>query len=138
MGHKTARISMQLIAKLVCIMCVWCGPWLAGSMCYGCNGQIHTGYRNPVEKKRWHGHSLSEGEGERAREPDPCLDRLLLLFWVHYSEDDPHLLCTGSPQVITFYRYKGKNVANYFKEKDVTDQGVKWLNWLHSSLGDLA
>ena len=24
------------------------------------------------------------------------LDRLLLLFWAHYSEDDPHLLCTGS------------------------------------------
>ena len=52
--------------------------------------------RSPVERKGWHGHSLREGEGERAREPDPCLDRLLLLFWVHYSEDDPHLLCTGS------------------------------------------
>ena len=30
---------------------------------------------------------------------------------------------------------KGKNVADYFKEKDVTDQGEKWLNWLHSILG---
>ena len=50
-------------------------------------------------------------------------------------ENSPHLLCTGSPQVITFYRYKGKNVANYFKEKDVTDQGEKWLNWLQSTLG---
>ena len=28
-----------------------------------------------------------------------------------------------------------KNVANYFKEKDVTAQGGKWLNWLHSILG---
>ena len=87
-------------------------------MCCGCEGQIHMDYRSPVEKKGWHGLSLNEREG-----PDPCLDRLLLLFWVHYSEDDPHLLCTGSPQVITFYRYKGKNVANYFKEKDVVDQG---------------
>ena len=26
----------------------------------------------------------------------PALDRLLLLFWAHYIEDDPHLLCTGS------------------------------------------
>ena len=41
-------------------------------------------YRNPVEKKGWHYHSLSEREGERAREPNPCLDRLLLLFWAHY------------------------------------------------------
>ena len=41
-----------------------------------------------MEKKEWHGHSLSEREGERAREsprePDPCLDRLLLLFWAYY------------------------------------------------------
>ena len=40
-------------------------------------------------------------EGERVRESKrekagPCLDRLLLLFWVHYIEDGPHLLCTGS------------------------------------------
>ena len=26
----------------------------------GCNIQIHTDYRNPVEEKGWHGHSLSE------------------------------------------------------------------------------
>ena len=40
---------------------------------------------------------------ERAQErADPRLDRLLLLFWAHYMEDGPHLLCTGSPQVITF------------------------------------
>ena len=30
---------------------------------------------------------------------------------------------------------KGKNVANYFKEKYVADQGEKWMNWLHSILG---
>ena len=40
-------------------------------------------------------------EGEKARESpreraDSCLDRLLLLFWALYSEDGPHLLCTGS------------------------------------------
>ena len=32
----------------------------------------------------------------RGEHPDPCLDRLLLLFWAHYIEDDLHLLCTGS------------------------------------------
>ena len=34
----------------------------------GCNGQIHMDYKNPVEKKGWHGHSLSERgrEGQSA------------------------------------------------------------------------
>ena len=73
--------------------------------CCGCNIQIYTDYRNPVEKKGWHCHSLSERvrglEGAQERE-NPRLDRLLLFFWAHYMEDGPHLLCTGSPQVITF------------------------------------
>ena len=38
----------------------------------------------------------------RERAPDPRLDRLLLFFRAHYIEDGPHLLGTGSPQVITF------------------------------------
>ena len=37
-------------------------------MSCGSNGQIHMDYRNPVEKKGQHGHSLSErgqeGQGE--------------------------------------------------------------------------
>ena len=37
----------------------------------------------------------------REEVPDPSLDRLLLLFWAHYIEDGPHLLCTGSLQVVT-------------------------------------
>ena len=36
---------------------------------------------------------------------------------------------------LPFTENKGKNAANYFKEKDVTDQGGKWLSWLHSILG---
>ena len=40
-----------------------------GSVCCGSNGQIHTDYRNPVEKKGWHGHSLSERGREGHREP---------------------------------------------------------------------
>ena len=43
--------------------------------------------------------TLSRGESS-----DPSLDRLLLLFWAHYIEDGPHLLCTGSLWVVTFYR----------------------------------
>ena len=58
-------------------------------------GKFHTDYRNPAEKRGWHGHSLNERGWEGQREPDPCLDRLLLLLWVHYMEDGPHLLGTG-------------------------------------------
>ena len=36
---------------------------------------------------------------------------------------------------LLFTYNKRKSVANYFKEKDVTDQGEKWLNWLYSTLG---
>ena len=47
--------------------------------------------------------------------PDLCLDRLLMLFWAHYIEDDPHLLCTGSLQAVT--ENKGEGAANYIKEE---------------------
>ena len=36
---------------------------------------------------------------------------------------------------LSFTDNKGKNVANYFQEKDVRDQGENWLNWLHSIFG---
>ena len=41
---------------------------------------------------------------ERARErgPIPAWTGFYCFFWAHYMEDGPHLLCTGSPQVITF------------------------------------
>ena len=52
--------------------------------------QIHTDYR-VLRRKRVGRATVSRGE-----RPDPFLDRLLLLFWAHYMEDGPHLLCTGS------------------------------------------
>ena len=52
--------------------------------------QIHTVYR-VLWRRRDGVDTLSRGE-----RLDPCRDRLLLLFWAHYFEDDPHLLCTGS------------------------------------------
>ena len=76
--------------------------------------------------------TLSRGE-----HLDPCLDRLLLLFWAHYIEDGPHLLCA---QVcfrwLPFTDNKGEEVANHYKEKGYLKmQGERWLNWLHSILG---
>ena len=52
--------------------------------------QIPTDYR-VLWRKRDSLATLSRGE-----HPDTCLDRLLLLFWAHYIEEGPHLLCTGS------------------------------------------
>ena len=51
---------------------------------------IYSDYRNPVEKRDSTA-TLSRGECT-----DPCLDRLLLFFWVHYILDYPYLLGTGS------------------------------------------
>ena len=81
------------------------------AVCCGCHEQIHRDYGSPVEKKEWHGDSLSEREG-----PDPCLDRLLLLFWAHYIEDDPHLLCTFVSRWLPFTENKGEDLDNYITE----------------------
>ena len=69
--------------------------------------------RDPVLWRQYtNTHRLHKSYGEKGdawplykleRGPlDPRLDRLLLFFWAHYMEDDPHLLCTGSPQVIDY------------------------------------
>ena len=109
-------------------------------LCCGGNRQIHMDYRNPVEKKGRHGHSLSEREGRKAREspwerePTPawtgfyCFSGYITLRMVLIYYAQVH--CRWLP-----FTDKGQNAANYFKEKDVTDQGEKWLNWLQSILG---
>ena len=71
--------------------------------------QIHMDYR-VLWRKRDSTATLSRGVC-----PDPYLDRLLLLFWAHYIEDDPHLLCTGLLWVVT--ENNGEDVANYIKKE---------------------
>ena len=73
--------------------------------------QIHADYQ-VLWRKRDSTATLSRGEC-----PDPCLDRLLLLFWAHYIEDGPHLLCTGLLQVVTFTENKGEDVVKYTKKE---------------------
>ena len=106
-----------------------------GLLCCGGNGQIHTDYRDPVEKKGPHGYSLSErGWPERAQESKPtpawtgfyCFSghitsRMVLIYYAQVH-------CKWLP----FKDNKGQNTANYLKEKDVTAQGG---NWSHSILG---
>ena len=110
---------------------IWCRSWPMEFVCCGCNKQIHRDYRSPVEKEGRHGCSLSE----RGWALTPawtgfyCFSghitlRMVLIYCAQ-------ICCRWLP----FTDSKGKNVANYFKEKDVTDQGEKWLNWLHSILG---
>ena len=85
-----------------------------------------------MEKKGQHGHSLSE-RGPEGPTPAwtgfycfsrPIISRMVLIYY-------EQVRCRGLP----FTDNKGKNVANNFKEKDVADQGEKWLNWLYSILG---
>ena len=76
-------------------------------MCCGCNGQIHMDYQVLWRKR--------DGIFSRGECTDPCLDRLLLLFWAHYIEDSPHLLCTGSFWVVA--ENKGEDIATYIKKE---------------------
>ena len=55
-------------------MYVWCGLRPVGSVRCGCSEQIHRDYRNPVEKKGQHGHSLSE------RAPRPLPGQAFIAF----------------------------------------------------------
>ena len=117
----------------------WCGSWPTGSVCHGSNRQIHTDYRNPVEKKGQHGHSLSErgceGQREPPRKPHPAWTGLYC-FSGHITWRMVLIYCAQVHyRWLSFTDNKGQNTANYFKEKDVTAQGSKWLNWLHSILG---
>ena len=61
----------------------WSSMWMPCALAE--TRQIHTD-NGVLWRKR-------DGTGEPL---DPCLDRLLLLFWAHYIEDGPHLLCPGS------------------------------------------
>ena len=98
-----------------------------GSVCCGCDEQIHRDCRSPVEKKGRQGHSEWERQG-----PNLCLDWLLLLFWAHYMENGPHSLCTGCFRWLPFTDNKGEEVANYYREKGYLQmQRKKWSNWLH-------
>ena len=50
-----------------------------GSVSCGSNGQIHMDYRNPVEKKGGHSHSLSE-RGREGRESRPLPGQAFIAF----------------------------------------------------------
>ena len=65
-------------------------------LCCGSNRQIHMDYRNPVEKKGWHGRSLSERDQREPKRAGPLPGQAFIAFLGTLHEDGPHLLCTGS------------------------------------------
>ena len=85
-----------------------------GSVCCGCDEQIHRICRSPVEERDGLTVLLSEREG-----PNPCLDRLLLLFWAHTSRMVLIYYAQVRFRWLPFTDNKGEDVANYFKEKDI-------------------
>ena len=124
LDHRCIKVlTFQLLTQIVCsshrvYKCSWnlhiilgeaplliCEPSADNILITHCDWDETNshGLLSPVEEKGWHSHFL-EGRVPRSasatlsREecPDPWLDRPFFLFWAHYIEDGPHLLCTGS------------------------------------------
>ena len=79
-------------------------------------------------------------EWERARGPDSARTPARTGFYCFSGYITSRMVLIYYAQLcrrwLPFTDNKGKNVANYFKEKDALQmQGEKWLNWLHSILG---
>ena len=114
---------------------MWCGsgPW---DPCVGAAMDKFTRTTEVLRRKgtAWPLSKCERGrEGPRARTPAwagfYCFSGYMTLrrILIYYAQVHGRWL--------PFTENKGKNVANYFKEKNVTDQGEKWLNWLHSIPG---
>ena len=102
--------------------------------------QIHMDYRVPW-RKRDSTATLSRGECLRVpqllSQEKSAPTFALTGFYCFSGHITWRMVLIYYAQVccrLPFIDNKGKNVASYFKEKDVTDQGGKWLNWLHSIL----
>ena len=122
-GERKGRALMRKFLNLDLwdSICAWCGLQPAESTCCGCHEQARTDYKRPVEKKggmatpAWTGFYCFSGH---------ITSRMILIYYAQ-------LHCRWLP----FTDNKGHNAANYFKEKHVTAQGGKQLNWFHSILG---
>ena len=90
-----------------------------------------------LQKSRYCTAALWEGE-----HPDPCLDRLLLLFSSMHQRRFSFILLRFALGNYLLQITKAKDVADYFlqitKKIMLQIQGKKWLNWLHSILGRIS
>ena len=115
----------------------WCGSWPAGS-CVVAAIDKYTRTTEILWRKRDSTATLSVRDGMRARvspreHPTPAWTGFycfsghitLRMVLIYYEQ----VRCRWLP----FTDNKGQDAGNYFKEKDVTAQGVKWLNWCFST-----
>ena len=84
-------------------------------LCCGYNRHVLTDYL-VLWRKRDSKSTLSRGE-----HPHSCLDKLLLLFWAHYIEDGPYLLCRVHFRWLPFTENEGEDVANYIRKEAAKD-----------------
>ena len=73
---------------------LWCRLQPTGSVCCGCDEQIHMDCRSPVEKEGLHGHSLRESV------PRPLPGQAFIAFQQHYIKEGSHALYLGLLSVI--------------------------------------
>ena len=109
----------------------WCRPWPAGSVCCGCDEQIHTDHRSPVEIK---GVAWSLSKWERGPQSLPGQAFIVFLGTWHrgWSSCTKHRFTVGDYLLqIT----KERMLLITSKRRMFQMQGEKWLNWLHSILG---
>ena len=100
-------------------------------LCCGGNRQIHSDYRNPVEKKGLRGLSLSQREGPETPSWAGfyCFSRHLTsrMVLIYYAQ-----VCCGW---LSFTDNKGEDVAKYIKEGYLQCKGRSGRNRLCSILG---
>ena len=108
-SHPSSLLQLPLSGASIWFLFICPAAQKDRLMCCGCDGQIHTDYRSPVEKGR-HGCSLRR-EGKRA--PTPAwtgfycfsgyiTSRMVLIYYAQ-------VLCRWLP----FTDNKGKNVPEY-------------------------
>ena len=94
MRYHFTPVRMVIINKSTNSRCWWaCGEkgtlmWITAHGIHGCgcHGQIHMDYRNPVEKKGWYGHSLSErGQEGQSAQPLPGQAFIAFLGTLHWG-----------------------------------------------------
>ena len=99
-------------------------------MSCGCNEQVHTDHRSPVERKGLQRHSLSERASQSL--PGQAFIAFLGTLPPGWSSVIMHRFVLGD---YLLQVTKERMLLITSKKRMLQMQGDKWSNWLHSSLG---